>query len=519
MSRNPINAKRRVGIVAFLHESNTFLNQPTLLKHFEQNILLSGDDVLNAFRGSNHEVGGFIEAIERTPGFEAVGVFAARAVPYGTIAAECWSVLMQQLQAAVTAQWNLSPEPIDGWLVAPHGATVAENALDADGDWLSRLRSWVGRDARIVGTLDLHANVSSVMIDACDALFAYKTNPHLDQRERGQFAAEILIRTLHGELLPKTQLIPLPMVINIERQATREAQALRLHDAARRWLQRESALIDVSFVYGFPYADVAEMGASVLAVTNNDEALAYRVAMDLAKQWWEDRDSFRNHGVSISNAVEMCVHADSDACIGLLDMGDNVGGGSPGDGTWLAMELAKHQVSPALVWLFDPGSVEQASALGVGQIGHFQLGGKTDPLHGPPLEGEFEVVWIGAGVFEESQPRHGGYSHFDQGQTCILRGTVGNVRGWTVMIASQRVAPVSSAQWTTFGIDPIAYRAIVIKGVHAPVAAYEPICTKLVRVNTPGVTSADETTFDYQRRRIPLYPFEIDIVFGESIDT
>ncbi|MEZ6125588.1 MAG: M81 family metallopeptidase [Planctomycetaceae bacterium] len=36
--------------------------------------------------------------------------------------------------------------PLDGILVAPHGATVSENFPDADGHWLSVLRSEVGAD-------------------------------------------------------------------------------------------------------------------------------------------------------------------------------------------------------------------------------------------------------------------------------------------------------------------------------------------------------------------------------------
>ena len=35
----------------------------------------------------------------------------------------------------------------------------------------------------------------------------------------------------------------------------------------------------------------------------------------------------------------------------------------------------------------------------------------------------------------------------------------------------------------------------------------------MILVNSPGVTSADLSSFTYQRRRRPLYPFEPDATY------
>jgi microcystin degradation protein MlrC len=48
----------------------------------------------------------------------------------------------------------------------------------------------------------------------------------------------------------------------------------------------------------------------------------------------------------------------------------------------------------------------------------------------------------------------------------------------------------------------------VAKGVHAPVAAYAEVCRDFLRVNTPGVTTADLSRLEYRHRRRPLHPFE-----------
>lgn len=493
---------KRVGIIALLHESNTFLSEPTTLAHFEADVLCDGADVLNTFRDAPHEVGGFIEALNATSDIRPVGIFAARAVPYGTITADCWDALMSRMRHALRAAG-----PLDGLLVAPHGAAVAENALDADGDWLRRVRGELGADRPILGTLDLHANVSATMVSACDALLGYRTNPHLDQRERGIEAGRLMVRTLLGEIRPVSALCQLPLCVNIERQATAEPQGLQLRAEADRLLRDDPSNLSTSCFYGFPYADVAEMGASVIAVANGDRRRAGETARRLAQCWWQMHRQFVGHLIPVDKAVAAaCLERGRDATrpIGLLDMGDNVGGGSAGDGTELVKAWMRAGRGSLLAVLFDPAAVQVAQAAGLGNRCHMQVGGKTDDRHGSPLVDEFEVVRIGAGTFIEPEPRHGGYVHFDQGPTATLRTDA----GVTLIVTSRRVAPLSLQQLVSQGIEPAEYAAIVIKGVHAPVAAYACVCSRLIRVNTPGATCADLSQLPFTRRRRPMIPFE-----------
>ncbi len=185
-------------------------------------------------------------------------------------------------------------------------------------------------------------------------------------------------------------------------------------------------------------------------------------------------------------------------------MGDNVGGGSPGDGTLLIHAWRVHAPCPLFAVLYDPAAVQAAEKLGVQNRGRIAVGGKIDDRHGPPVHDDFLVVRLSEGRFRESEPRHGGYQIFDQGATAILQSS----SGLTLMATSRRVAPLSLQQLLSQGIDPQEFAAIVIKGVHAPVAAYAPVCQELLRVNTPGATCADLGQFPYAHRRQPMYPFE-----------
>lgn len=499
-------ARKRIGIVALLHESNTFINRRTELEDFESSVLETGDAVLSTFRGTEHEVGGFIAELESSGDCDAVGVFAARTFPYGPISAECWTELIRRLTEAVRAAG-----PIDGWLVAPHGATVAESASDADGVWLAHLRHLVGRNIPVIGTLDLHANVSPLMVKSCQALLGYLTNPHLDQRKRGEQAARLMLRMLRGEIAPVSALVQLPMCANIERQATAETHCQRLSAIAEQELLETPGLLDVSLLYGFPYADVAEMGASVIAVADGNRETAQAAAARVAAEWWNSRHEFRGHLVSVSDAVQLVLdssrRATEPAAIGLLDMGDNTGGGSPADGTILLHALVDANVYSIFCCLFDPLAVELAVKLGVGNTSVFDVGGKTDLMHGSPLWAEFTVQQISDGQFTDTLPRHGGYREYDQGKTAVIVGK----NGTTIMLTSRRMAPLSLVQLTHLGIDPSAFNAVIIKGVHAPVAAYANACRQLVRVNTSGVTSADLQQFHFHHRRRPMFPWDLEL--------
>ncbi len=487
----------RIGIISLQHESNTFLAAPTTLEHFRRGVLGQGEEVRRVYGSSHHEVCGFFRGLAEA-GLDAVPIFAAQAVPGGIVTAATYEALREQMLTALDRVGRL-----DGLLVAPHGAGVAENEPDMDGHWLSAVRERVGGDLPIICTLDPHANISPRMIAACDATITYRTNPHLDQHQRGIEAAELMARTLRGEVRPVQAARFPPLAINIERQSTDESPCQELEARARACLNRPRVLT-TSIALGFPYADVAEMGACCIAVTDGDPALARSIADELSAQLMAERELYRGKLIGVEEAIEQAARMPRPVC--LLDMGDNIGGGSPGDGTILAHALHRRRLGPSLVCLCDPQAVSIVAAAGAGATCELTVGGKTDGLHGPPLTTKFRVLSLHEGTFEESQVRHGAAPRYDMGLTAIVEAESGLV----VMLTSLRVPPFSLGQLTSCGLVPARFRVIVAKGVHAPVAAYREVCPSLIRVNTPGVTTADMTQLNYRARRRPLFPFETE---------
>jgi microcystin degradation protein MlrC len=489
-----VNSKPRVAIVSIQHESNTFLGKPTTLEHFKNSVYLEGEAVRNAYGKSFHEVGGFFQGLEEA-GIEAVPIFMAWTTPYGTIAAgvveELWRTASEALKAA---------GKLDGVLAAPHGAGTSESKPDMDGWWLTELRKQVGA-IPIVCTLDPHANVSEAMVAACDATITYRSNPHVDQRDRGLEAARLMGRILKGEVKPVQAAVFPPISINIERQLT-AAEPCKLLIAKLDEVRSRPGVLAASLILGFPYADVKEMGSGFIVVANGDKGIAQRTAAELESFLLERRELFKGHLISIEKALELAASSPKPAC--LLDMGDNVGGGAPADGTFLMQALHKHGNLKSYGCLFDPESVKAADTAGVGNRVKMSLGGKMDRRNGIPLEVEVNVVALSDGNFKESQPRHGGKIDYQMGRTAVVQ----TESGLTIMLTSRRTAPDSIQQLISCGLDPKSFDVLIAKGVHGPVAAYQPVCPTLIRVNTGGVTTADMEKLDYRNRRRPMYPFE-----------
>jgi microcystin degradation protein MlrC len=226
----------------------------------------------------------------------------------------------------------------------------------------------------------------------------------------------------------------------------------------------------------------------------------------MATALWALRERYRGCLVRVQDAIRRAARMRSPIC--LLDMGDNVGGGSPGDGTVLLHALhhahITGDITGAFVCLFDPIAYSIAAAAGIGNRVRMSVGGRSDRHHGEPFEADFVVRGLYDGRFEEPEVRHGGFRYFDQGPTAVVQ-TDG---GLTVMVTSKRMVPFSLEQLRSCDLDPTRFRVLVAKGVHAPVAAYAAVCKQLIRVNTPGVTTADLWQLNYRHRRRPMFPFE-----------
>jgi microcystin degradation protein MlrC len=368
-----------------------------------------------------------------------------------------------------------------------------------DGHWLSLLRNRIGKEIPIIGTIDPHANVSRLMASSTDALVAYKTNPHIDQRKVGKEAACILVGVLRGKTRPLQFLFEMPLAISIEQQYTGKDPCKGLYAYAAQ-LGSQKGILSVSVVLGFPYADVREMGTSVIVVSDDDEDLAIWTGRQLEAYIVSNIEKFSGDRKDIASLLPLLENSKKPVL--MLDMGDNIGGGAPGNSIFLLEALEEFGKCKFFICLYDPLAVLQAGQCKTGDIFSIAIANKENREEAYVIS--VILLHKADGKFKETDPRHGGQVNYDMGDMAIVSTLKGNV----IMITTRRIPPFSLRQLTSFNISPEDFDVVVAKGVNAPIAAYTPVCPTIMQVDTPGVTQADMTRFNYKNRRRPLFPFE-----------
>ncbi len=488
----------RIAIAGFMHESNTFNPIRTDRAAFAAQGLAYGPALLDEWRDAHHEVGGFLKSAGAL-GFEPLPLLMAWAMPAGPVTEDVFDEVTGRLAE------GLRRERPDGVLLGLHGAMVAESHPDADGEVLARVRAAVGPDLPLVVTLDLHGNLSERLIEHSTAAVAYRTNPHVDQRECGRRAASLLVRHLRGEVRLCQALAKPPCLINIMVQDTSK-DPLRpfMEDARAR--ESKPGVLAVSLLPGFAYADVPQMGPSVVVVADGDPSLARREADGLSGQLWDARERLQATLPDAATAVAEGLRSEKRPVV-LVDTGDNVGGGSAADGTVLLAELLRQGATDAVVCLYAPEEVKACVRAGVGGEVSFAVGGKVDRQHGDPVPVCGRVRVLHDGTYVEPQVRHGGKRVNRMGLTALVEIEGRNL----LLLTSLRHPPFSLGQLTCVGIQPESQRALVVKAAIAYKAAYAPIAGTILEVDTPGVTAVNPHRFAYRHVRTPIYPLHSDV--------
>lgn len=482
----------RLAALGLSHEANTF--EPMLVSP-EAMVAAGvhrGGELRAEHAGANTTMAGFLAA-EDLAGVEVVPLLHTADSAAGPISAVAFTSLADELVTALKKNG-----PFDGVLAALHGAAVAENCNDVDGYLLPRFREIVGGEVPIGVALDLHANISAEMARNADIMATYRTNPHIDAKQRAEEVAALVIRAARGEIVPTLAFEPVPAVINILCQNTEEAP-MRDVLADLELVLTGPDVLTASVAEGYPYADVPEMGMSVVVVTDGDAAGAARQARELAAKVWARREQFACQAVTADEAIRIAAAAKGTPVL-LLDVGDNIGGGAPGNSVELLSAARSLGLSSFVTTVVDPAAVGACTEAGIGGALQLAIGAA------PAVEAGATVLALANGIYSDSGPTHAGIRHFDSGPTAAVRLDTGQ----TVVLCSQAQVAASPVQLTSLGLGLAEFRAVVAKGVHSPLAGYGPFVAEAIRVDTRGITQADVTRFDYSLRHRPLFPFEPD---------
>lgn len=498
----------RIATLGIHHETNTFASNKTTMSEFKRSGLQTyavqrGQQYYDMHEKSQTSMAGFIQASKRLD-FELVPLIFAATDPAGTISKEVFDTIGGEALKMLEDQG-----PFDGVLLNQMGAAVSEEYPDMDGELARRVREIVGSEVPVAMTLDLHANVSQQMADETDALVIYKTNPHTDAVPRAHDACDLVVRMANENWRPAKWLEQPPMVVGIFQHDTRDLPMRVVMDDLETVLA-QPGIVGGSIGEGYPWSDVYENGLACYVLHEDSIDEAKKAARWIADRAWANRvELYEPIGPTPSEAVEYALKKAASTSkdagpIVLLDVGDNIGAGSSGDSTFLLAEAVRQRAGSWLQTVRDTEAIGNCIDAGIGATVTVQVGGKTDSMHGDPVELTGRVTRISDGRFEDTGTVHAGWRFFDAGTTVVLE----THEGPTVALVTSRVGNMSREQFYSLGYRPEDFDIVVAKGVVSPRPAYQPIASELVTVNTPGATSADMSTFEFKNVRKSLYPLD-----------
>ncbi len=491
---------QRIAVGGLLHETHGFAPTRTTLADFQQT-WYAGAELVAGLEGTRSCLGGMIAGIQSRPQeWRLLPTFYAAAMPAGIVKAEAYETLVDRLVSGLAEVL-----PVHGLLLHLHGAMITETTGDAETDIVRRMRRVVGPDVPIVVVLDMHGNVNPALASQADVLLAYDTNPHIDLFARGLEAVSVLDACLTKQLRPVT-VVRHPRLLLAPQFTDTSAMPLRALHARAQALERDDRVVAVSILGGFAYADTPWTGPSVIVVTHDDRRLAQELADELCTLFMTHKASAAFRGLPPAQAVETALQSAAGPVI-LVDSADNIGGGTPGDGTEALQAMLTARVQAGTVVIADPEAVALCRAAGTGAQLTLAVGAKTDDWHGRPIEVTGQVMALSDGVYPCELPDH----HFaafygdtlDMGPTAWLR-----VGGVNIVLNARKTPPFDLAQLRGIGIEPETQQMIVVKAAVAYRTAYLPIAASVVEMDTAGLCTSNLERFEYKHLRRPVYPLD-----------
>ena len=487
----------------FAHESNTFSRIPTGYDKFmARSFCLEGDEAIAARGHANTELGGFLE-VAREHQWEVIHVLSASANPGGPVTRDAF----ERLSGAIVAAAQEHQARLSGILLGLHGAMVTEFCEDGEGELLARLRAVVGPNLPIAITLDLHANVTRAMCALANIIVSYQTYPHVDMRRTGRQAAEILQRTMTGEIEPMTVRAGRPMLGETTGGRTDVGPMIGWLQQARAY-EADPDVFAVSINAGFSHADIAEVGPSVLVTGQGDMARHQRFAEAMADEIWDKRFEPVNHYFTVDEAAALCAaYRPASGPMVVADYSDNPGGGAYGDSTNLLAALLRAKVVNACFGpMVDPAMVSEMQNHQVGDSVRIELGGKTDPnLGGGPLTLQARLLLLSDGNYVGDGPMVGGQKR-SWGPTAVLR-----VDGIEILVVTNAAQMWDQQQFKAFGIDPQAKNVVALKSAQHFRAAFGPIAGEVILCDSGALCGPNHQSLPWRKVPRPIFPLDQDL--------
>lgn len=476
-------------MATLLTETNTFSPIPTGQRaYFEEKDFYRNDASRHPPVAHNIPMIGWRKRAERD-GHELVESICAFAEPgAATVQAvyeELRGMILDDLRAAM---------PVDGVLLHLHGAMISERCDDCEGDILVRVRQIAGPNVPVGVEYDLHCHLTEEMRANADITIIYKEYPHTDIAERGEELYDLVTRAARREIRPVTALHDCRMVY----MWRTPVEPMRSFVDRMQALEGKDGILSVSFGHGFPWADMAEVGAKFIVVADGDMKKAQALAAKLAREIWEMRDRCGTPHDTIDGAIDFALAAPAGPIV-LAEVADNAGGGAPSDSTLVLRRLVERGVNSAAIGCFwDPIAVHFCAEQGEGSRFELRIGGKGGKVSAAPID-----LWVTVRKVDEEHWQTGLSGARDAfGRSAWVR-TDGGI---DLVLTTRRCQTFYPDAFTNLGCALDDKRIVVVKSMQHFYAGFAPIAKAVRYIVSPGAVGAEFANLPYTKVTRPYWP-------------
>ena len=412
---------------------------------------------------------------------------ATWAEPGGIVNQQTWEHLRDQLLNELR-----SAMPVDIVLLGLHGAMVAQECNDCEGELIELVRQLVGENALIGVTFDPHSHLSLRRTEHADLITIFKEFPHTDFVETAENLVELVYRASCGEIRPHTSVFDCRM---IEIFPTSREPMRSFVDRVKA-LEGHNDVLSISIVHGFMAGDVPDLGTKVLVVTSDSDASGVALAQKLGLELFSFRGQTRPEFLPPAEAVSAAIATDDQLTV-LADVWDNPGGGAAGDSTIILNELFAQQITDtALATIWDPIAVRTCFSAGNNAEFTLRFGGKMSDKGGEPIDAEVRVRNL---VRDATQ---------SFGQSVVPLGDCAwiEVNGVDVILNTVRSQVFSPDIFSNLGIDVQSKALLVVKSTNHFYAAFSRIAASVIYAAVDGPYPNDPITNDYKNLNRKIWP-------------
>ena len=235
---------------------------------------------------------------------------------------------------------------------------------------------------------------------------------------------------------------------------------------------------------------------SIVATTNNDEALAKRMCAEMGQALWERREKLLNVRpiMRIDDGVRAAMTR-REKPVMLVDLGDDPGSACPADSPAVLEALIRLGAKDCALTIRDAEAVEAGLKAGVGAELTMKVGGKIDQRFYAPLEVTGKVRAIDDGNYMILGPTHGGWGR-DVNKEAFREAHVGprivlRIGDKIDVIFSRGRTGKDRDFFKSAGILLDEKRILVVKSNQAHRASFDTIVASTIELSSPGVSTVD----------------------------